>query len=170
MPIADLVIRFESAASICVVLAIVCLTIQMVAATKKSQRNIEQALYDELQEVFHQLNSDPGLSKVFRKASKNEPLDELGRIRYNAFIGDVLNICEDAFRQTRESAIGEAHWTCITSMMIDLRKMSAFDAYWHDRKHLVSTEFRNFVNYRILHSDAKAGSDAPSMHKWIFVS
>lgn len=170
MPIADLVIRFESAVSICVIAALACAAILICAASKKSQGNIEQAVYNEFQEIFHQLSSDPGLSKVFRKASKNEPLDELGRIRYNAFVGDILNICEDAFRQTYENAIGEVHWARITSMMIDLTRMSAFEPYWNGRKHLVSKEFQNFVNYRILPSDAKTGSDAPSMHEWVFVS
>jgi len=170
MPIADLVIRFESAVSICVIAALACAAILICAASKKSQGDIEQAVYNEFQEIFHQLSSDPGLSKVFRKASENEPLDELGRIRYNAFVGDILNICEDAFRQTYENAIGEVHWARITSMMIDLTRMSAFEPYWNGRKHLVSAEFRNFVNDRVLPSSTRPNISTASIHQWALIS
>jgi hypothetical protein len=170
MSITELGALGEFVASFGVIATLVYLAIQMRQNTKALQLNTGQAVNAELQQMFSQLCSDEGLSKVFLEAGKSAELNELSRVRYNTFMGFFFKICENAFLQKRENTIGEAYWTGVTNIMIDITKMPAFESYWNDRKHWVSGDFRDFMDAEILPTQAKAGVNIPGKYESNFSS
>ena len=110
------------------------------------------------------LASDEELSKVFVEAGQISNLSEVNKVRYYTCTSNIMRVCENAYLQKRENAIGPEHWEGVVRMMIDYSKMSAFEDYSANRKHWISDEFQQFMDNEIIPVTANAGVDIPGRY------
>ena len=164
MSIAELGALGEFIASFGVIATLIYLAIQMRQNTQALRLNTAQVVTEELQQMFSLLAADEGLSQVFVEAGQSPHFSDVNRVRYYTFTSNILRVCENAYLQNRESAIGPEHWEGVVRMMIDYSKMSAFEDYWTNRKHWISNEFQQFMDTEIIPTPAKEGVDIPGRY------
>ena len=164
MSIAELGALGEFIASFGVLATLIYLAIQMRQNTQALRLNTAQVVTEELQQMFSLLASDEGLSKVFVEAGKTSKLSDVNKVRYYTFTSNIMRVCENAYLQNRENAIGPEHWEGVVRMMIDYSKMSAFGDYWVNRRHWMSNEFQQYMDNEIIPKPAKAGVDIPGRY------
>ena len=164
MSIVELDALGEFIAPFGVLATLIYLAIQMRQNTQVLRLDTAQVVTKELQQMFSLLASGEGLSKVFVEAGKNSNLSDVNKVRYFTFTSNIMRVCENAYLQNRENAIGPEHWEGVVRMMIDYSKMSAFADYWAYRKHWMSSEFQHFLDSEIIPKPAKAGVDIPGRY------
>ena len=139
-----------------VVITLIYLSSQLRQNTRTIRLSSTKAITEELQEAFSLLASDQSLAEVFTEAAKKTNLEGTNRVRYYTWSSNLLRVYENAFLQERDNAMDNAHWEGMTRMMIDVTKMAAFDDYWQNRKHWLSTDFQQHMESEIIPAESKA--------------
>jgi hypothetical protein len=148
-------------ASFGVIATLIYLALQMRQNTKALRLGTSHALTGDLRSMFSLLASDQGLAEVLVEAGHKAQLGGPTRVRYFTFTSNLLRIYENAYLLKRENSISEAHWSGMTQLVIDYKSMAAFPAYWEDRKHWLSAEFRAYMESEILPTPPKPGVTVP---------
>ena len=134
---------------------LIYLVIQLRQNNRQLRLTTSNVVTEELQSIFSLLAADESLSRVFAEAASSSDLEGETRVRYYAFINNMMRIHENAYLQRQEGAIPEAHWEGLTRLMIDVTDMPAFASYWEDRRHWSSDEFSAYVDAEILSVPAR---------------
>lgn len=147
-----------------VVATLIYLSIQLRQNTKTVRLSSAQGVTEELQNMFNLLASDHSLAEVYVEAEKSSELSDANRVRYYAFTNNLLRIYENAFLQRQANVINDAHWTGMSSLMIDYSKMAAFSSFWNNRKHWLSDEFQNHMESEIIPAVQKSSAAVLGNH------
>ncbi len=147
--------------AIAVVVTLIYLAIQVRQNTSALKLNTTQSVTEELQDMYALLASDPDLTEVLIKASRESDLRGTERGRYSAFTSNLIRVYENAFLQRRAGVLDRAHWVGMTRMMIDYTSMAAFQQYWLDRKHWVSDDFQDYMEADVIPASPKTGVTLP---------
>jgi hypothetical protein len=161
MSIVELGALGDIVASFGVIATLIYLALQMRQNTKALRLGTSHALTGDLRSMFSLLASDQGLAEILVEAGHKTQLAGPTRVRYWTFTSNLLRIYENAYLLKRENSISEAHWSGMTQLVIDYKSMAAFPAYWEDRKHWLSDEFRGYMDTVILPTPPRPGVTIP---------
>jgi len=161
MSIAEFGALGDIVASFGVIATLIYLALQMRQNTKALRQGTAHAMAGDLRSMFSLLASDQGLAEILVEAGHKTQLGGPTRVRYWTFTSNLLRIYENAYLLKRENSVSEAHWSGMTQLMIDYKSMAAFPAYWEDRKHWLSAEFRTYMETEILPTPPRPGATIP---------
>jgi len=154
----------EFIGAIAVVVTLIYLAIQMRQNTNVLKLNSARSVTEELQDAFSLLASNMDLAEIVVKASGHSSLHGAECVQYYSLSNNIVRVYENAFLQSRQGAINQAHWEGMTRMMIDYTSMAAFQQYWLDRKHWFSDDFQEYMVSEVVSAPPKTGVSVPGAY------
>lgn len=147
MDLASVVALAEILGTIAVVVSLVYVAIQIRQSTRATKLATGQNLSQDYREAIAPLHGDSELARIYLHAMQDvESLTGEDRFRAYVFTQCLLRTIENAYYQYRNGAVDEYVWEAFVSNLKFLKDTSISRAFWQDRQHIFSEEFREFYN------------------------
>jgi hypothetical protein len=131
--------------TIAVVVSLIYVAIQIRQNTRATKLATAQNLSQDFRGVLSPLYSDSEVSRIYLDAMADvEALDGHERFRAYVFTQGYLRTLENAYYQYANGAVDEYVWEGLRSNLQFSKGTSVHKAFWADRQHIFSQQFRSF--------------------------
>jgi len=147
MDIALIVAIAEVIGTVGVVVSLVYVGVQVRQNTRATKLATGQNLSRDLREVLAPIYSDSEFSKIYLEGMKDvECLTGAERYRVYAYTMTNLRAMENAYYQYQNGVVDDYVWESFVAFMKFVKNVSSTTAFWRDRQHVFSKEFRDFFD------------------------
>ena len=148
----------EVIGSLCVVISLVYLSIQIRNQTIETKFAMGIELANQLNSVYANLSGNAELSELFCQGVNDfQSLSPGRKVQLSTYFSQMLRIAEGMFYQHLEARIDDATWNGVDRAMQDMCRYPGMKCWWHSRKHWFSEDFRAHVSAYVASED-KPGS------------
>ena len=147
MDLARIVALAEILGTIAVVVSLIYVAIQIRQNTHTTKLATGQNLSRDYREAIAPLYSDPHLAKIYLSGMNGiQSLTNEDRFRAYVFTQCYYRTLENAYYQYQNGAVDDYVWEAFISNMQFSKDTAIQKAFWRDRQHIFSEEFRAFYN------------------------
>ena len=137
--------------AIAVVISLIFVGISVRQNTKALKSNTLHDVKDTIREVNLAWAENQGLSELmFEGLSDLEKLSGASRFRFYTSAHNLILGYENLYLQHIEAVLDEKHWAGMAQHMVDAMSLPGLRAYWADRKHWFTNEFRDYIENEVI--------------------
>ena len=147
MDLAFIVAIAEIVGTVAVVVSLVYVGVQVSQNTRSTNLATGQNLSHDLRETLAPIYSDSEFAELYLKGMKDvESLTGLERYRVYAYTQSTLRAFENVYYHYRNEAVDAYVWDAFVAYMKFIKGVDCAKAFWRDRQHIFSKDFRDFYN------------------------
>lgn len=147
----------DTVASLCVVISVIYLSIQIRNQTVEARLAMGIELAKQLNGIYANLSGNSALSELFyRGVNDFNSLSPGQKIQLSTYFSQMLRVAESMFYQHREGRIDDATWSGMDRAMLDMCRYPGMKTWWQSRKHWFSDEFGAHVSTYVASEDKPA--------------
>ena len=158
MTLDDYAMLAEILGAILIIVTLVFLLLQIRQSTKATRAATSQAIHEHMSEIYGMVVGNKEFSAVFVNGMRDpDSLSPSDTAQFFAFWMSACIAMQNLRAQTEDRVIPPDLLEAYSNNIINMSSAAGFQAFWTQRKHLFSPDFRNYMENEVFGKDPTEG-------------
>lgn len=145
-----------------IVISLIYVAAQIRQNTLAIQTDTAQAVHNEWGAVYGRISGDSELSSILLKGSNSlDGLSDVEKSQFMTFWIQTMLTFQNAYYQSESGSLDIRLWQPMETTMFNIHLTSAgYQEFWQERRMMLSSDFREYVEQKIVNTQATPGYKA----------